>query len=510
MRVWFWLLLFIGVIVSLVLLWATSAPLGIPGEWEWRREVPEPDFLWNLVGAAAAAALLVAFVESGRRRLSTVCRSSEVAVWLTALVAVSMTWLWVVQEASPIKSRLGKSAFVLYYASSSGYFTKARYQSPDPAEFLATYEDLMRERDVLHVGTHPPGLFLVFHGLIAICQNPAVASCLDMTMSPSFQEACDIIARTSALSEPPRPLLPGDRRVLWAATLLVMITASLSVIPLYVLVRRTETAAVAWCAAALWTAVPAVAIFIPKSDVAYAFVGLMMVLSWTTAVNRSSVLLAFFAGVTTWLGLLMSLAFLPVALFMAIVGQRDVSQMTRDETLASAHAIQLPPVKCLVSGAVGFLLPIGLLFWRFQINLVAVWILNFQNHAAFYGSYPRTYWKWLLVNPVEFALAAGWPVALLAAQSLWLCVRSRPTTKSLVPAGVLFVGGLLWLTGKNSGEAARLWIVFLPWLVWLAGMQISRFDDQRVFGRFHPIIAILGLQLLVCLLTVVRISGFEM
>ena len=27
---------------------------------------------------------------------------------------------------------------------------------------------------------------------------------------------------------------------------------------------------------------------------------------------------------------------------------------------------------------------------------------------------------------------------------------------------------VLWLSGKNMGEAARLWLLFMPWPVWLA------------------------------------------
>ena len=34
---------------------------------------------------------------------------------------------------------------------------------------------------------------------------------------------------------------------------------------------------------------------------------------------------------------------------------------------------------------------------------------NFRNHAAFYDHYTRTYWKWLLVNPIELIFAVGAP-----------------------------------------------------------------------------------------------------
>ncbi len=51
----------------------------------------------------------------------------------------------------------------------------------------------------------------------------------------------------------------------------------------------------------------------------------------------------------------------------------------------------------------------------FKLNLPAVWAYNYINHAGFYAQYPRTLWKWLLVNPLETAFAVGCPVAVIAA-----------------------------------------------------------------------------------------------
>ena len=61
------------------------------------------------------------------------------------------------------------------------------------------------------------------------------------------------------------------------------------------------------------------AIFVPKSDVAFALIGLLIVWTWWTASDRRSVVLAFLAGILAWCGLMMSLALLPVLLFAAIV-----------------------------------------------------------------------------------------------------------------------------------------------------------------------------------------------
>ncbi|MBS0203614.1 MAG: hypothetical protein JSS49_11985 [Planctomycetes bacterium] len=517
MRFWFWICLAVGVVASQAYLWWSAWPLGIPGEWTWDRTVCEPDGVWNMVGAVVALLLYAGFVEAGARRLARFVtrpmRRVEVAGWMLGLVAISFAWLWVVQELAPLKTRLGKAAFVLYYPSSSGYFTKARYENPDARTLLTGYEDLMRERDVLHVGTHPPGLFLVFHGLIEACRSSsALSSFLDATQPGSFAEACDVIAKNSALSMPPRPLLGTDRRVLWLATLLVMAAASMAVLPLYGLIRRTVDPAAAWRTAALWPAVPTVAVFIPKSDVAYALIGLLMTYTWLAAVDRRSLWLAFVTGVLVWLGLMLSLAFLPMILFMVIVGGIDpaglstLRESTNDSCADHLRRIRLPPVACISGGLVGFFVPTVLVGAIWHVNLLTVWLLNYQNHAGFYAQYPRTYWKWLLANPVELAFAAGWPLALLSLAVVLTGFRSR--RMSPVAIGMLVVWGALWLTGKNSGEAARLWIVFLPWLIWTASSLLAELDCEGTRKWFRPSMAILIVQLAVCALTVARVSGF--
>ena len=193
----------------------------------------------------------------------------------------------------------------MYFTSSSGYFTRSRYDEPKAAALLAGYEELMRQGDVLHTGTHPPGLFLVFHGLIAACESSTeLSALLDATQPSSFREACDVIGSNSLRRRVPVPLLPLDRRVLWLATLLAMLSASLTVIPLYGLLRRNTSRPTAWVCAALWPAMPAVAIFIPKSDAVFPLIGMTLLWLWLSAWERRSLVLALLAGCVAWCGLL--------------------------------------------------------------------------------------------------------------------------------------------------------------------------------------------------------------
>jgi hypothetical protein len=220
-----------------------------------------------------------------------------------------------------------------------------------------------------------------------------------------------------------------------------------------------------------------------------------------------------------------SLAFLPIFLAAALITLGQIVFRLRfvaiDDQRSGVEASLLArprfPWLTLIAAAIGFVVP-TLMLWQFnKINMLSVWLWNYQNHAGFYQQYPRTYWKWLLVNKVEAAYALGWPVALL-------CVfASFNLIVDLVRRGVsaisirryelivfLFVWGLLWVSGKNSGEAARLWNLLYPWGVMLASTQIERIAGQQSYvnARQRGLLFIFALQLLVSLLTVARVSGF--
>jgi hypothetical protein len=75
--------------------------------------------------------------------------------------------------------------------------------------------------------------------------------------------------------------------------------------------------------------------------------------------------------------------------------------------------------------------------------------------------------------------------------------------------------GLLWLSGKNSGEAARLWLFLMPWLIWLAADMFARPVDVGEGKQTAPVsavsmgaLAVIALQAIVCIATVTRVTGF--
>jgi methylthioxylose transferase len=102
--------------------------------------------------------------------------------------------------------------------------------------------------------------------------------------------------------------------------------------------------------------------------------------------------------------------------------------------------------------------------------------LNQQNHARFYDEYRRTYGAWVLINPLELALALGIPASTYAIVGL-LSARSVPRAAW----ATLAVLALLTLSGRNLSEVARLWLPFMPPLLSASGLGLIRLGGGPVW-----------------------------
>jgi hypothetical protein len=371
----------------------------------------------------------------------------------------------------------------------------------------------MREGDVLHIGTHPPGLIVAFRGLLALCRAAPAATEWVLASEPgSVRASFAAIKETAGPSS--TPLDSIDRAVLWLATLLAQAFAAMTVFPLFGLLRRTCTPRASWLAVAFWPAVPAVALFLPKSDALFPFFAALILWLWLSGLDQRSHARCFLAGLTLWLSLFLSPAFLPVAFLTACVTLWSCLFRAGDSSFAPSfgeRSLTAP----FVSGSIGFALPIVLLWLLARLNLMTIWSLNLRNHAAFYGQFQRTYGKWLLINPLEFAVAAGVPLVLAATYSGLRQYRTQGMAACGPVVGFLATWGILWLSGKNSGEAARLWIFLTPFLVWIAGPAFDPVPGPPADPARNPPLTTatgrlaLALQLAVCGAIVMRVIGFH-
>lgn len=540
------LTIFAAVAISIGLFALTEIPLGIPGEWTWNR-IEYSGEAWLTLSAVLLAmtvfAVFVLVAWAGANRVATASRT-ELAGWLLALTIAGFFWLHAVQDTPTSGLNSAKLPFILYYPSSSGYFYKASYEVDDTSAFLRDYEETVRHGDTLHEGTHPPGLVVLFRGLIWFAELAPEAAALPQIVLPeSGREAFEFIRSVAA-----RPLTSRDQSVLWLAAMLTQVAAVLVVVPLFFLLRLTLNREAAWRAICFWPLVPAVAVFLPKSDVLFALGSSLLVCLWVYAVRAATsssgetpklqpvkaLLLGSLAGAVGWLGLFCSLAFLPagaIAVAASVLLFREPTQAdsdspalskTKTHLLWSARLHRWP----LAGGVLSFVFLTALMAVAWDLNLLCVWQLNYANHARFYEVSSRSYFGWLMINPLELALAIGAPLAVLLVcglrsaepreDNLPFNIRSLFDTTFAAPVAVGLVWGLLWLTGKNSGEAARLWVPLMPLALW-AGGSIWQSDESTSGGKANADpqsqstrdwLIVLSVQAVVCLATVLLVTGF--
>jgi len=503
--------IFASSLFTILMLCVLSLPLGIAGEWTWtrigyRRAEHWIELCFALLSLLPVAVGWLYFVCWGAGRWSRLSRGGRGAM-LIGLWAASFLLVGVLQPM-PRTPFPQLKAWVLFYQGSSGYFHTARYEMQDVSTFLAEYEDLMAEGDVLHIGTHPPGLFLLHRFLWKSCKNsPALTNALLSTTPAWVSSAFDEVEEN--LGHAPSLFTRTDRASLWLAMLLTQAVAVATIVPLYLLIARFLSRESAWLAAACWPLVPSLCVFLPKSDALYPFLGMLFLWLWVSSGEPKQRWRAGAAGFVFWIGALLSLAVVPVGL---IAGLYSVFQwFGRSSGEADSPSLNETRTGILLTvglSAGTFLLATLALWLSDHINLFSVWLWNYENHARFYDAYTRTTWKWWLVNPLETFFAVGAPLAVTAAWGLFRLKHSPLPFRRLLYAS-LMVWGLIWISGKNSGEAARLWLVFFPVACLLASASFDELKDKSR-GLHSPAVWVLALQLAVCAVTVATVSGFAM
>jgi hypothetical protein len=440
-----------------------KVPLGVKDEWEWLRVgvAPEPFLILIALGALGLYAL---FAAAGLRSLS---RGKTAAWWLAGLVPMAVLTQAALQEGAPVGFGLSKWAIALQNPGSSGYYTVAKTRMPDLKAFLAAYPGWIKGQDSLHVGTHPPGLFVVSWGMLrAMEANPKLAKAVVAFLPTSVDMAFRSLDAV-------RPLPVADRAALALIGLATLVACAASALPLYALARSRLSAPAAWAAAVLWPLVPSALLFQPTADTAFPLLSTSALAMAAWAGRRPW--LAVGAGMILAVGTQLSLAFFPVGLVAAIV------------YLTEPGATWKARLGLIALTGIGFLAP-TLGFWAWSgANPLTIWGHNAANHARFYMEYPRSYWAWVVANPIELAVALGLPT------SVWflLGIGSAPRVV-WATAGTLV---LLTLSGKNLSEVGRLWLPMMPALVVGAGAGVELLGARPTALAIS--LLLLGIQVLV-------------
>lgn len=506
-------ILILSVVATAVVLMMPVVPLGVQGEWTWHRNRAFADFAAaadRMLPAMIGAAILYGVAIRGARYIVR-GRLLQSLLAYVLLMFAAFVWLDRVQQAAPVAHRETKPYWVLYDPASSGYFHEATFGITSTFEFLSGYEDRMNEGDVLHVGTHPPGLFLLSKACLNACNAlPGLVSLMNGLENDRVRQTFRSIESSARFG--PR-LKNNELAALHLLSTISIVAVCLTIIPLAVLSRYLFDSATAWQICCLWPTLPCLAVFVPKSDLLFPFTCTTVLTLSILAMDRwRYCVLAVPAGIVMWCGMMLSLAHLPVLAVLAAFAAVQAWQ-TRGESVRRAL--------CVFGLVIMTLLAVTVL-WNSvtNCNMFNVWQMNLTNHSGFYDQYPRTYWKWLLLNPLELAFSVGLPVIAIAVGGITSAVRRvlhagppqcpRDLAVSLCLAAAATLGAL-WLSGKNQGEVARLWCFLTPWLLLATGLSLSESKGTASNATLEPRAwnRLLLAQMVVAAITVGGVSGFS-
>ncbi len=452
------------------LLLLTRVPLGWPGEWTWSRldRTIDPNPA-GVVLALVAVALYAAFVALIGRRLHAVerrPRRRSIVAALGLLGLASITLQLTTQTAAPQAFGLTKWAFALHSPASNGYYTHARSKLLDnPMRFWREYPEWIRAQDSLHVGTHPPGLFLAWRAALGLMRNNPPLAAFIVEHAPA-----DVTAGFHEIRKR-EPIPVADRAAMILVGALTWVACALTVVPIFFLARAIGLSNLAgWWAASFWPLVPAAILFQPAADAAYPLIAATAV---ALALRRSHFAHAL-AGLSLALGMQITLAFLAIGLLVAIVVSL---KKPWKQSLAALSAIGF-----------GFFATTCFFTISSRTNPFEIWWANQHNHARFYVQFHRSYWVWMALNPVESAIALGLPVVV------WVLAGLRDPRSHVLTWATLFVLALLQFTGKNLSEVARLWLPFMPLFLPAAALGIERSGGNN--SATAATIGLLGVQTL--------------
>lgn len=539
----------LAVLLTIFVLISDLLPLGVPKEWVWLRQpLPEDltSFLDRGLPAFLSATLLIFFALTIDRRISRF-RLSSVSCCLFVLTTLTVFWQSSVLQTASSPHRELRPLWVLYDKYATGYYVQAITEPRETWQVLQEYERDMSEGDVLHKGTHPPGLFLFNRAALWFTSTYPGPS--GLLLNFVHGETVSAFRRLEAEAALAAPLTPDQFAALALTSLISLVFCSTLPAVVYGLISQFISRQEAWRACVLAAAIPSISVFQPRSDVLYAQSGtaflLLLVMSLKSRSMPRRLVLSVLTGVWSFVCLLVSLAHLPVmmaggffvVLQMFITWKRQKSAQVADAKSASGNGgtniLTQHLLPCFLP-IFSFVLSLCLFYLWTGCSMLSVWQWNLVNHAAFYGQFPRTWWKWLPVNIVEMLFSAGLPVCVAAihgmvhryvvqrnglgadssgrippgrsGQSSSVADATDALSLKLLSLSLATIWILLLLSGKNMGEAARLWCFVTPW--WLILLASTGILSVKSADSRSGWVVLLVCQLLVCAITTGRVSGY--
>jgi len=435
-------------------------PLGVKGEWEWRY-IKEPLSLREAAIPFILIALLLLLLIIFMRNFEKRSRKEE-ALFLAILFILSL--LFQLSLTSLVTEGLQQFPAVIYFPFISGYFTQADREIKELDKFLANYDVYIAGLPEGHLGAHPPGLAIYYWSLINLYKkSPRLTGGILRLVGGKFDRVFQEIERAPG----GRKIGGPQRAAIWTAIFLAMLAVASAPILLYLLARRISSKKTALFAAAFTAFIPGLFLFSPRSDVFFPLIAITIYLLTLEALRRKSPLWGFFAGLVFFLGAMLRLSFFVISALVFFYLLLQLFSAIGEGKPAAGRLLR-SWIKPVIGILIGFFLLIIVLKFATGFNAFKVWRICYGRQSPLTSGIQRTYWKWMLYSPFEFACFLGIPISVLFLRSLIfqgkkLLIKSfarRPEEAYLFSFIVTIL--LLYFSGKTLSEVGRLWIFLMP------------------------------------------------
>ncbi|MBT3376638.1 MAG: hypothetical protein HN742_07885 [Lentisphaerae bacterium] len=456
----------VGLVALLVV--CTSLHLGIPGEWGWRRYA-QIDFPWIECTAIvlgfgfACFCAHIADAARGDRRIRGI-----------ALLGLLVALAWIdVHVLLAGKIGLTENIYAILDRHTTGYLSEAA-RIEDGGTYFRDFHNLRSKVNgaVHHLDVHPPGNVLFSHLILRACRRfPRATQALASRLSKDAHVGLSQ-AKTFRYFE---DLLDDDAVYRAACLVVLLFLAGMTVTRICCMAavsrlsRRDDRLGLAGLAT---LAAPAPILFLGHYDVLLFTLSslwtLVLVVGLTATEERRRLAAMCVAGLLAGVGVVITLGYgVLIAMTTVILLTHGVRHRRSWLALLAFYA----------GGGL-----IVLLCYGAGVRIIEICFACMRNNTEFYLDTSRS-WRWILVNPIEFAVFFGIPWLLVLpswyrGSSIRSLFEVDGATLFRWAAGVFLV--YLLIHPYCRGEIARLSLLFTP-VLFVPCIQtlVERVDDRK-------------------------------
>lgn len=480
---------------------ALGLPFGVPGEWVWAQR--------NDLRFPLSVSLFTLFCLTGLVGIVWQATKHFRKGWIIGALLLAFALRFCFASLQP-RGWGSPSVFwtlVILSPIATSFFTEAKQvEEQGIGNYLRHYHETLPSKPV-HAATHPPGLPLLFAFWRQVTKVDALNRFVPMD-EITVSELRKFYGELFALPKRDYRLLQEwEVRSAWWAAVLCLSFSLASVAIWGGLMPLTGGNGKGIVDFALFATTPAFLWWIPTVDSIHLFVVLAVLfcaLQWqridkgqSSALGLRSnwfwaTMTGLFAGSALWLAFKNAI---PIGCILLWLMWEHLAKGKEHRAWSIEHGARKRVMGQWLLVTVLSAAPYLLAWLLFGFQPLATLKAASAAHHAQAGTYARSYLPWVVMNLLDFAMGMGGAWLGLTVVYLWHWWRHKRWQPSLTVV-TLAVLLLLNFSGMVRGEAARLWLPFVPLLVLeTSDFPFPRNGQPQAFALLVALQCILALSL---------------